>query len=168
MGHLDGYLVLLVVIVVLVVGLFYLGFIMPAPEPGSPGYLFWSFMRGRNRGGFLFGLAILLPLAIFALWQASRVESQVAEIVQPYPNLTETIWVPDVDGDANSDTYLIKTEDSVGDVLAFYAIPEHRRGWQNVAETEGMLQLQRDGQTLFIVATSELQETTVAYLLSAD
>ena len=63
---------------------------------------------------------------------------------------------------------LIKTEDSVGDVLAFYTTPEHRSGWRTVAETDGMLQLQREGQTLFIVATRELQETTVAYLLSAD
>lgn len=168
MSHIDGYLLLVAAIVILAIGLLYLGFIRAAPEPGSPGYLFWSFMRGRNRGGFLFVAGILLPLAVFAAWQAARVESLVGELVEPYPNASETVWVPDIDGDVGAATYLVKTHDSVEDVVAFYSIAENRSGWNAVSEADAMLQLTREDQTLFIMVSRDLRETTIAYVLSTD
>ena len=165
MALLDGYGWLLAISVALAGLTFYLGFLSRQPDPGSPGYLFWAFIRGRNIGGSIFVVAVLVPISAWLVWQAGRVEAHVSELITPYPNASQPIVVPDVDGDPNARQYLVTTGDPAELVIAFYAEPVNHAGWEMVESTAALIHLERAGQALFLVATENLTGTTIAYLV---
>lgn len=164
----SGYLWLLAGLLALSVWLFYSSVLRPPAAPGEPGAAFWRWIRWRNQVGLALLVLVVVPLAAFALWRAGRVQSEVGQLVEPYPNATAAVYVPDLDADDSSRDYLVETDDPASSVVAFYTAPEHREGWELVASGDTMVHLERPGQRLFVVVTEQLDTTTIGYLVSSE
>lgn len=165
MAAYASYLWLVLLVVGLAALVLYLGFLSRPPRPSEPGHLFFSYLRGRNKGAFLFVMVVLLPLVVFGAWRASRIVPDIAELIAPYPNVREVTWVARVD---ETRSFLIETDDPAGAVLAFHADPVNRPGWTLVHRDALTLRLERDDETLLIVAGTAHIGTRVLYRLGTN
>jgi len=104
----------------------------------------WQFLG--QAAAIIFGFLTLF--CGYAMWQAHQAVPILSTYIDPYPRVTETMWVPSLsakdaeyinkadpwiqitpDSDRSAKTWIFKTKDSPEAVRQFYLADAQRRGW---------------------------------------
>ena len=141
--------------------------------------------RSRVRACFVCAVGLLAVVGYFG-WRETRTVGELARLIEPIPEISDVTYVPTVaemlvvqaavapaasgPSAAFEPTtqrfWLLKTELSEPEALAFCRAAAGRAGWEVESAGEGMLMLERDAERMLIVVAQNwpLPETKVSYV----
>ena len=152
-----GSLLFLLVLVVLAVVCFYLGFVR------KEGPREFGIFHGRAQVGFI--VAVIFSVGwMWHIWNLTQMEPQLSKHVVPYPGAKYTVTY---DRFVDDDASWMATVDSPPDVvMKFYSSPKNVPGWTVVEESDGVLVFRKEGAQLAILVNNEGRGSMIIYSLT--
>ena len=153
-------------LIFLATGSFYLGFVYKAGGGGAVAQLFNVFLQVRSQTAFVMSIG-LIAFIVFAMGQGRRDLATLSEYIEIYePNSSvEPVWKVD---DDLIGTVILKTEDPASSVLYFYQRMAMRDAWEiSSYSPPTFASMQKANTKLTLMARDSDSEDTVVIITLA-